>query len=172
MCKREKYEIKVTDTKIFAVYLPPQQERWSWRKWTLWTHLRPPGWAVEKDIPSELCLVFTCSCYEKPLCLLQCLKTHSFSITTQFYFYCKDKSTQQKDKLVTWTQIKVQINVFSHQIFPEATASGQIRRWLWEFVSSLLRGRISLKCKCSYCCQFLRLAVQVGQVLQMCLFLI
>lgn len=106
MCKREKYEIKVTDTKIFAVYLPPQQERWSWRKWTLWTHLPPRGWAVEKDIPSELCLVFTCSCYEKPLCLLQCLKTHSFSITTQFYFYCKDKSTQQKDKLVTWTQIK------------------------------------------------------------------
>lgn len=51
------------------VCLPPRQGRWSWRRWTLWTHLPRQSWAVEKNIPSELCLVFICLYYEKPLCL-------------------------------------------------------------------------------------------------------
>lgn len=38
---------------LFTQRIPPWQERWSWRRWRLWSHLPRQRWAVEKDIPFE-----------------------------------------------------------------------------------------------------------------------
>lgn len=62
MKRRDKRVAAFSCSETLGVCLPPRQERWSWRRWRLWTHLPRRSWAVEKDIPSELCLVLMKSC--------------------------------------------------------------------------------------------------------------
>lgn len=117
-------------TNIFAVYLPPQQEHWSWHKWTLWTHLPQRGWAVEKDIPSAYVLMLWKATFSAALF------ENSFFFNQHLILSTKDNRRKMGC---------MNMNEGQKTVIEKYTSLVQ--------GSSLLHDWISPKCKSSCCCQ-------------------